>query len=1019
MHLEHGNIKLIDPKETSHSLIPDSGIQFLDYLLDLSDCKSLKMRFYDTEEISEVDGGGTQTSQLVHPVKEVVDEDGETFYQSIYESGPTNLELGETYQISPKNALDVFDRQWLPVPYYRLTTVNEVFDNGPTNWARIYLAKPTEAEGAEGHYRLVLAFDTEILTRRSNAPYAGPEENDAKDPNIRFTWISQLAQQMSFANGDWQHQWIKAAFIEGMKLRNPRFSGEQNFSNSGDPWAHYALLLQCLQSALNFPYISLTDTFTGSEDVGGKSKSSKSHLDVDLILDIGNSRTCGILAEHALDDSASNFGKPAVLELRDLSRPDLITVEPFESRIEFYPASFGRSEFGRRSGRPKSRDAFWWPGPIRTGPEAVWLASLATGRDGVSGMSSPKRYVWDNDMRPANWINNRGGLPANENIPPIRTRISSQLKVNGVPAKGSKGLALEVRYSRSAIYMLLVAELISHAVGQMNSVSHRMMRQNSHLPRKLRNIFVTLPSATPAAERNQIRLQIKRAVELVWDSFGWSKASRPEPLLEWDEATCSQLVYLYNELEFRFQRFPLEFFSIMGKEGQEGSGHSLRIASLDIGGGTMDLMVMEHQLFEEIVTPVQLFREGFKQAGDDILKQVIEVLILPPIIKSATLKGIHDLPEAINRVFGGNALDISTVDQVRRSLFVNQVLIPAAIELLKLYESTDLQLNNQPEIFSIGDVINELAVQPDVIKFFEDVVLKNAESDFSVHDVIIRMDPTEVAGVIQSVIGSALDDICDVVRAYDCDLFLLTGRPSTLPAIYDRITANAAVVPNRVVKMSDYRVGGWYAFRSNDGRIKDPKTTASVGALLCHLCQGKYASFVFQSESLQYKSTANYVGKMDQSGQISDADVFKEQMESSDNSEASFSVNMGARLDIGYRQLPIQRWVTSQLYHIYYKDEDTARTVAKPVTLNILRRHIDDQAQNKKLLEEDEYTPETILEEFEIVERVDRRGNLCAESDILSRLQTVRTVDHTEGGYWLDTGILATNDLLSEVPDNA
>ncbi len=1008
MRLEEGNIKLLDPKETTLSLIPDSGIQFLDYLVDTAKCKSLKFHFLDLEQ--EINSSETSSTikQFVHPVQTNTNEDEQSYreetYSSIYSDGPKDV-VDNVYQVSPKNAFEVFDRQWLPIPYFRLTSVSDVYDNGPTNWARVYLAKPLESDPPNSPYRMIIAFDTEILERRPNRPYAGPEKADAQDPAIRFAWLGDLAQQMTFASGSWQHNWILASFLEGKKKKNPRFAGVENLDYRGEPWACYAVLLQSLQEVFEFPTISLTDIY--DEDRG-----VKSHIDVDLILDIGNSRTCGILSEQALDDDVANIGKPAILELRDLSRPELVVTEPFDSRVEFFSASFGKSEFARRSGRPKSRDAFWWPSPIRTGPEAAWLASLSSGREGVSGMSSPKRYVWDKAERPQNWINNRAQLPVDQQLPPIRGRIPAQLTVDG--RINEQGMGLEVRYSRRAMYMLLVTELVSHSITQMNSVSHRMLRQNSNLPRRLRKIFVTLPSATPAVERIQIRYQIESAIRLIWKAFEWDLNDRPVPMLEWDEATCAQLVYLYNELEYRFQSFPREFFSIVGKVREGQSSPSLKIASLDIGGGTTDLMVMEHQLHDEIITPVQLFREGFRQAGDDIVKQIIEALILPALVKYAKTQGIENAAQLINRYFGGDSTGISTVDEVRRTLFVNQVLIPAAIRLLQLHEGSDLRSHNQDKSFRLEEILDELSVKEEVLRFIEKTVFKTEDESFSIGNIVLHMETREIAGVIQSVIGRALDDICDVVRAYDCDVLLLTGRPSALPAVKDRIISNVAVPPDRVVPMYGYRVGGWYSFRSDSGQIDDPKTTASVGALLCHLCQGRYASFVFQSEQLQYKSTANYIGKMAPKGLISNHDVFKEEVDSDDPSYSTFKVAMTSKLDIGYRQLPIERWVTSQIYHVSYKDDETARRIPQPVQLTVERRHIEDNSVKKSYFDEEELSTDFNLEEFEVVNIVDAKNNPVSRKDICQRMQTVKSIDKQESGYWLDTGILVTTDLMDD-----
>lgn len=59
-------------------------------------------------------------------------------------------------------------------------------------------------------------------------------------------------------------------------------------------------------------------------------------MPVDLVLDIGNSRTCGVLFEEG------DFTKSKMLELRNLSKP-WISYEnkSFDMRIAFRKADFG------------------------------------------------------------------------------------------------------------------------------------------------------------------------------------------------------------------------------------------------------------------------------------------------------------------------------------------------------------------------------------------------------------------------------------------------------------------------------------------------------------------------------------------------------------------------------------------------------------------------------------------------------------------------------------------------------
>lgn len=63
-------------------------------------------------------------------------------------------------------------------------------------------------------------------------------------------------------------------------------------------------------------------------------------IDVDFVLDIGNSRTTGILVESRVQKS-TDLNNSYVLELRDLSRPENIYSEPFATCVEFSQSDFG------------------------------------------------------------------------------------------------------------------------------------------------------------------------------------------------------------------------------------------------------------------------------------------------------------------------------------------------------------------------------------------------------------------------------------------------------------------------------------------------------------------------------------------------------------------------------------------------------------------------------------------------------------------------------------------------------
>ena len=165
----------------------------------------------------------------------------------------------------------------------------------------------------------------------------------------------------------------------------------EDMRNACEHLARYLVFLDLLEEARVLPRVRLLDTVSshiGYEPVA-----------VDLVLDIGNTRTCGLLVEEH-PGQGMNLTDSYPLALRDLGRPEVTYARPFESRVEFARASFGRDTISRRSGRA---GAFAWPSPMRVGPEAVRLAASRQGNEGATGLSSPKRYLWDERPNTQGW----------------------------------------------------------------------------------------------------------------------------------------------------------------------------------------------------------------------------------------------------------------------------------------------------------------------------------------------------------------------------------------------------------------------------------------------------------------------------------------------------------------------------------------------------------------------------------------------------------------------------------------
>ena len=978
------------------SLIPCSGVQFVDFGFDLEATPKLTRSFWEeVDGTTAEDGKAPVTLHSLHPDPDT----GELMDRESGKAAPAD----EIYSFNKVRALEVFCGRWVPVPFFRIRSKdgqgNDLFDDGPTNWARLRVVELAEPDRDGNSHRAVLAFDTDIRSRDPRRPYLVPTPRDSEEEQ-EFRFVSSELDCGWFLNEPWVEEWLEELLREFKQAQRPgRPLRAADFPYACEHWARYLTFLQTVEEACRFPRIKLADAVS--------QEPRYAPILVDLVLDIGNSRTCGILIESNPDERV-DLNNSYMLELRDLSFPEQVYTKPFESRVEFARASFGKDHISRHSGRA---NGFHWPSVVRVGPEASRLSGEALGTEGITGLSSPKRYLWDE--RPLNQVWRFNGVSQDgvSTEPPVSGPIMAYVTETGDvlrQLRRAENSAVRAKFSRSSLFTFMLAEIIMQAVVMINAPETRGQRRHADVPRQLRRVILTLPPATPLAEQRIMRQRAEGAVKLIWDALDWHQSeartgSEPTVLLKWDEASCTQLVYLYTEITQKFQGAASDFFRILGKPRDGyGSDASLRIASIDIGGGTTDLMVVTYQLEgNRAINPTQNFREGFKVPGDDILERIIERHVLPPIGRHLAACGIADAFSLLQNLFGGDRAGMPETERHLRKQFATQVAMPVALTMLRAYETASPFGDDAPFAMTFGAFFNA-DTQPSqrILDYVERKADEVGAQDFRLADVSFDVNLAAIGQDVETVMRGTLFDLCEVIYALDCDVLLLSGRPSRLPAVEDLVVALMPVTPDRVIRMHHYRVGHWYPFSDANARIDDPKTTAVVGGMLCALSEGVLEGFLLRSSRLVMKSTARFIGEMELSGQIKDERLLFSDvdLEAKPRGGETARLNFYAPLFVGFRQLRVERWTATPLYYLEFNNPQTASRMNLPLLVTLERA-------------EAEEGDESLKEDFRITEIEDRDGSAMRPSDVALRLQTLKS----EAGYWLDTGILALHQV-SDAP---
>ncbi len=907
-------------------LIPNSGIQFLDFAL--------------TPALAAERPGKFVRQTANGPLLRLdYNQNHDRYFLPVAPGEPPEMVRPE-FSFPLEQSLRLLNQVWLPLPFMRFNPPRS-FLPGPDNWARVQI-RLLEQPDSQGHsLRITLAFDTKVYPPGDENAHLAPNQQDIVT-GLSFALVHHSQDLADFLDATWVDGWLREVFTQQATALEQRPERSIKASlREFEYQAHYLNLLELLATQLDIPEI----------DIGGDALQEP--VNVDLILDVGNSHTCGILVEeHPTERNGLKYSYE--LQIRDLSEPHYLHSGLFSSRTEFAQARFGKPNYSFESGRD---DAFQWPSLTRVGNEACRLAQRRQGEIGATGLSSPRRYLWDEEGYTPGWRFNRTAENSRYEPPATAAPLAQLINDEGqllydLPLE-ERLPAFSANYSRSSLMALMLCELLTQALMQINSVAQRLAMRNSAAPRRLRTIILTLPSAMPVPEREIFRQRMHEAIALLWKTMEWHPGEEddagvplPDVQMEWDEATCGQMVYLYNEIQVNFAGHAEEFFAAMARpdNGQRavGASKTLRIASVDIGGGTTDLAVTQYNLEETAgnnvkITPHLLFREGFKIAGDDILLDVIRLYVLPALQAAIKRAGVEEPAALMAALFGGQEIS------VLRQQATLQLFMPIAQAILERYEAfTPRQLRSEIDV-EFGELLTQSPTD-NVLKYLNAEVQRRLPADAAPFDIlrvslILRLSQLHDDFLApRMAITRNLRLLTEVIALHHCDVLLLTGRPSRFPGIQALFRQLQPVPINRIVSLDGYHTSGWYPF-GQQGRIDNPKSTAAVGAMLCLLAlELRLPGVYFKAADFRPYSTVRYLGRLDESNRLPANQVYYADLDL-DTPDAGLdgrvSVALNGSMCLGFRQLNNEHWPAAPLFTLTITDPQLARRLAGDNLLHV------------------------------------------------------------------------------------
>ncbi|KFC59183.1 virulence factor SrfB [Flavobacterium gilvum] len=1028
------------------NLIANSGIHYLTFPLEIDVNDNFKMYFHEWFDIEdnqlkleiahlftdqEVWVKKTDLSELGYAVNEKVTESWENIEEDFVTEGKKQIPIDTD---NPKDSgcfqmsitrinWEKFENIWLPLPFFSLNGNKSEF--GPTNWCRGKLI-PTETTEKSKKYNLLLAFDTRTVFEKEDF-----EEEDLNETPI-FTNDYDQSKEYALCNNEYKlvgyfSEAFNCDWVDKYLLKH--FHDHENINDLGrqkpklNYVAQYISLIRYIQQLNVLPKVTLY------------SNKNVAYGNVDLVVDIGNSRTCAVLFDNC------DFTKASPLELQDFTEPVLDGIlnknrESFDMRLAFREADFG-GKFGLINSRQ-----FVYPSMIRLGKEANQLihkaTNMNTGAEKTSTFSSPKRFLWDNKPQKQEWefvqLKDEGAKPF------YIEGISEQLNSDGSLNTEGEGGILK-HYSRKALMTFAFLEILAQAKMQINSYEQRSHWGNESMPRRIGRIIVTCPTAMSRVEQIALRKCAEDAA-IMLDRFfcdnyyseidekqaraeiqvvpSASKLSVKEERTEWiyDEATAAQFVFLYAEIRERYLKNARDYFDFYGKVRNDLGDYNkntLTIGSVDIGAGTTDVMIATYKYDDSAgqctLTPIPLFWESFYKAGDDLLKELIQQLIIEgkysPIEKKMKALGVLSdrIIEKNNDFFGGNT-GMSFRNKQLRSDFNLQVSVPVVSYFLELIKQNNLESH----ILSFSDIFANNVPTQNVLNHF------NEHFGFEFESLQWQYERKIVSAIIEKTFDSLIGKISSLLSYYACDIVLLSGRPTSLKPLTDLFLKYYAISPNRLKSMNDYRIGRWYPqdkrykFIDGNGKFTNPKSIITTGAMIGYMAEnGGLNGFSLNLKVLKEKllPKTNFFGKLNEQFE------FYETIISPESNRKTIDVS-SLPIRIGVRQLDISAYPSRPFYTFDFnefklEDRVKGRLKDEDDRKNIVQTGIDAEKakirKNMPLKVTIERDMNENIEVLRIEEILDRDGNSINTNFFSLQVQSMSEVEN----FWLDSGIFSLN----------
>lgn len=595
-----------------------------------------------------------------------------------------------------------------------------------------------------------------------------------------------------------------------------------------------------------------------------------------------------------------------------------------------------------------------------------------------TGVSSPKRYLWADDdswLEGAFWYmaDPYDSCETGARAAKLQGRLLRYMHEDDrdflledeepKPEDFAPEAPSKPRHAPRSLMVASLYELLCQAYMYINSLGYRSRTGDAARTREIRTLTMTYPSGMFAPERERFAMQAEKSIRIFHRTLGKQQQERPKLTFSIDEASAVHLTFIWSELQMLGQD-PRLWFALLGRQPEPieaasdtGAGarrgparrgkiepgphpaaaaiatqrQELRIACIDIGGGSTDLMIARYRFLPGIDDSVDgeiLHRDGISIAGDHLVKRLLEKIIVPAFTEAIGFENEDVLLLFGPEVPGNRGFSSQRVD------WMNRMFLPLAEAYLRMAVEglTDEINHTDPEI-----------VDPTLLESLQQVCLKLRGPGYYNLSQPLRLvyDPQRFESVVHEVFDDLLFDFCSRIVEHRADVILLAGQPTKLACLQELVRRYVPLPESRLIAMFNHYAGNWYPYQdmggNSPGLILDPKSAVVVGAAIEFLARhGLLPQFKFSMRNRDAENTYYWGAMTESTGRIRDERILFSAAHEDVTGDAAEFTTIAQRMVIGRK---MSRDETAQANPIYLLKMDVGNRIGETKVQVRLRRN--------------------------------------------------------------------------------